>query len=100
MRLFRALSPFETGAQSGGLAGVRDSPGAPDRDGPGPLVTIGPEGRINDVNEATVKATGVPRDELAGSDFCDYFTDPPVVSSRSWMDQRTHQIALVHATSP
>ena len=33
-----------------------------------PLVTISPEGTINDVNEATVKATGVPRDELIGTD--------------------------------
>jgi len=41
-----------------------------------PLVTISPEGKINDVNEATVTATGVPRDELIGTDFSRYFTDP------------------------
>ena len=41
-----------------------------------PLVTISPEGKITDVNEATVKATGVPRDELIGTDFSDYFTEP------------------------
>ena len=40
-----------------------------------PLVTISPEGKITDVNEATVKATGVPRNELIGSDFSGYFTD-------------------------
>jgi PAS domain S-box-containing protein len=41
-----------------------------------PLVTIGPEGRISDVNEATVTATGIPRDQLIGTDFSQYFTDP------------------------
>jgi PAS domain S-box-containing protein len=41
-----------------------------------PLVTISAEGRITDVNEATVKATGVPRNKLVGTDFSDYFTDP------------------------
>jgi len=41
-----------------------------------PLVTISPEGKINDVNEATVKVTGVTREELIGTDFSQYFTDP------------------------
>jgi len=41
-----------------------------------PLVTINPEGKIADVNEATVAATGVPRTVLIGSDFSDYFTEP------------------------
>ena len=41
-----------------------------------PLVTISPEGKITDVNAATVKATGVPRNKLVGTPFCDYFTDP------------------------
>jgi PAS domain S-box-containing protein len=41
-----------------------------------PLVTISPEGKITDVNEATVQATGCSRQELIGSDFCDYFTEP------------------------
>ncbi|HEX9078331.1 MAG TPA: MASE3 domain-containing protein [Desulfuromonadaceae bacterium] len=41
-----------------------------------PLVTIGADGRITDVNQATEAVTGVPRDELVGSDFSDYFTDP------------------------
>lgn len=40
-----------------------------------PVVTIGPDGRITDVNEATVAITGRPRDELIGTDFSDYFTD-------------------------
>ena len=41
-----------------------------------PLVTISPEGKITDVNEATVKVTGAPREALVGTDFSDYFTDP------------------------
>ncbi|HEV3333980.1 MAG TPA: PAS domain-containing protein [Bryobacteraceae bacterium] len=41
-----------------------------------PLVTISPEGKITDVNEATVKVTGVPRERLIGTDFSNYFTEP------------------------
>jgi len=41
-----------------------------------PLVTISPEGKITDVNEATIKVTGVPREELIGTDFSNYFTEP------------------------
>ncbi len=41
-----------------------------------PLVTISPEGKITDVNEATVKVTGMPREQLIGTDFSDYFTEP------------------------
>jgi PAS domain S-box-containing protein len=41
-----------------------------------PLVTISPEGKITDVNEATVRVTGVKRDQLIGMDFSNYFTDP------------------------
>ncbi|MCK9530569.1 MAG: PAS domain S-box protein [Gammaproteobacteria bacterium] len=41
-----------------------------------PLVTIGRDGRITDVNAATEAVTGHPRDALIGTDFCEYFTDP------------------------
>ena len=41
-----------------------------------PMVTISPEGRITDTNEATVKLTGVARDRLIGTSFSSYFTDP------------------------
>ena len=41
-----------------------------------PLVTISREGKITDVNEATEKVTGVPRQRLIGTDFSDYFTQP------------------------
>jgi PAS domain S-box-containing protein len=40
------------------------------------LVSISPEGKITDVNEATVKVTGVPRDKLIGTEFSQYFTEP------------------------
>ncbi len=41
-----------------------------------PLVTIGTDGKITDVNQATEACTGFSREELVGSDFSDYFTDP------------------------
>jgi PAS domain S-box-containing protein len=41
-----------------------------------PLVTISSEGKITDVNQATVAVTGVGREKLIGSDSCDYFTEP------------------------
>ncbi|MEE9910482.1 MAG: PAS domain S-box protein [Deltaproteobacteria bacterium] len=41
-----------------------------------PLVTISPEGKITDVNEATELITGQPRKELIGSNFSNYFTEP------------------------
>ena len=41
-----------------------------------PLVTISTEGVITDANEALVKATGVPRQELIGTAFSDCFTEP------------------------
>jgi two-component system, chemotaxis family, sensor kinase Cph1 len=41
-----------------------------------PLVTIGAEGNITDVNKATEKVTGYSRHELIGTDFLDYFTEP------------------------
>jgi PAS domain S-box-containing protein len=41
-----------------------------------PLVTIDKEGHISDVNAATEEVTGHSRDELIGTDFSDYFTDP------------------------
>ena len=40
------------------------------------MVAISPAGKITDANAATVKLTGVPRDNLIGTSFSDYFTDP------------------------
>ena len=41
-----------------------------------PLVTINADGKITDVNRATEQATGCTREELIGSDFSEYFTQP------------------------
>ncbi|MDD2281467.1 MAG: PAS domain S-box protein [Bacteroidales bacterium] len=41
-----------------------------------PLVTISPEGKITDMNEALANVTGMTREELTGTDFFDYFTEP------------------------
>ncbi|MGE5456722.1 MAG: PAS domain S-box protein, partial [Methanococcaceae archaeon] len=41
-----------------------------------PLVTIGPDGRITDVNVSTEIVTGFNRDDLIGTDFSNYFTEP------------------------
>ena len=39
-------------------------------------MTIGPDGKITDVNASTETATGFKRNELIGTDFSDYFTEP------------------------
>lgn len=41
-----------------------------------PLVTITPDGKIGDVNQATEKVTGYTRAELIGTDFHSYFSVP------------------------
>ncbi len=41
-----------------------------------PLITIGPEGKITDVNGAAEQVTGYSRNELIGTDFSYYFTEP------------------------
>ena len=41
-----------------------------------PLVTISIDGKITDVNHASEEVTGVSREQLIGSDFSDYFTEP------------------------
>jgi PAS domain S-box-containing protein len=40
-----------------------------------PLVTIGPDGKITDINGAVETVTGYSRDQVIGTDFSDYFTD-------------------------
>jgi PAS domain S-box-containing protein len=40
------------------------------------MVVISPEGKITDANQATVRFTGVAREELVGTSFSDYFTEP------------------------
>lgn len=68
-----------------------------------PLVTISPEGKITDVNEATIQITGVPRKTLIGSDFTSYFTDPD--EARQGYQQvfkegfvRDYQLTLRHSS--
>ncbi|MEW6237706.1 MAG: methyl-accepting chemotaxis protein [Candidatus Omnitrophota bacterium] len=41
-----------------------------------PLVTISQDGKITDVNEATIKITGISREKLIGDNFSNYFTEP------------------------
>ncbi|MBK9676767.1 MAG: PAS domain-containing protein [Betaproteobacteria bacterium] len=41
-----------------------------------PMVTISAGGKIMDANKATETATGISRETIIGSDFCDYFTEP------------------------
>ncbi len=65
------------------------------------LVAISPEGKITDVNEATVELTGRRRDELIGSSFSDYFTDPAKadeVYRRAFGDEAVadYQLTLRH----
>ena len=41
-----------------------------------PLFAISLAGKITDTNQASVRVTGVPKNELIGSDFTIYFTEP------------------------
>jgi PAS domain S-box-containing protein len=41
-----------------------------------PLFTISPDGKITDMNQATVNVTELSAGELIGTDFVNYFTDP------------------------
>lgn len=41
-----------------------------------PLFTISPTGKITDINNATIKVTGETRENLIGTDFFNYFTEP------------------------
>ena len=68
-----------------------------------PLVTISPDGKITDVNEATEIVTGLSRQRLIGTDFSDYFTEPEraregytQVFSQGYV--RDYPLAIRHAT--
>ena len=41
-----------------------------------PLFTINPDGKITDMNHASVNITGISRENLIDTDFFDYFTEP------------------------
>ncbi|MCX6648981.1 MAG: PAS domain S-box protein [Candidatus Bathyarchaeota archaeon] len=68
-----------------------------------PLVTINADGKITDVNEATIHATGVERDCLIGSEFVDYFTEPEMAREglmRAFAEGyvRDYPLAIRHAS--
>ncbi len=68
-----------------------------------PLVTISAQGTITDVNEASVYATGVPREKLIGRDFSDYFTQPEEARAgyqKAFSEGfvRDYPLAIRHAT--
>ncbi len=65
-----------------------------------PLVTITPEGKIGDVNVATEAVTGYARDELIGTDFHSYFTDPDKARSRLPAGVRAGRGAGLRAGDP
>ncbi|GEM_PF-1552602 len=46
-----------------------------------PLMTIAIDGKITDVNEATIRVTGLSRRELIGTEFAAYFTEPQKAES-------------------
>ena len=46
------------------------------------LAMIGLDGIIIDVNSATEKATGLPREKLLGTDFSEYFTGGHIMSKK------------------
>lgn len=41
-----------------------------------PLFVVNVQGKITDINSATVQATGISKEQLIGSTFCNYFTEP------------------------
>ena len=41
-----------------------------------PLFTISPEGKITDINNASIDITETTREKLIGTDFFEYFTEP------------------------
>jgi len=62
-----------------------------------PLVTLGHDGKINDVNAAAETVIGRSRAELIGTDFSDYFTEPEKARSayeRVFHDGRVRHYAL------
>jgi PAS domain S-box-containing protein len=70
-----------------------------------PLLTIGPDGKITDVNSATEKITGLSRKKLIGTDFSNYFTDQD--KARAGYQQvfceglvRDYELGIMHKDGP
>ena len=67
------------------------------------LLTVDPELRITDVNEQTARMTGYSREELVGSPFPDYFTEPASASAgvRQTLAEGfvTNYVLVLHAKS-
>jgi PAS domain S-box-containing protein len=66
-----------------------------------PMVTIGPDGTITDLNAATERATGYGRAELLGTEFSGYFTEPDLARAsyeRAFRDgsARDYPLGLRH----
>ena len=47
-----------------------------------PLVTINRDGLVTDLNKATEQIVNLPREQIIGTDFSDYFTEPEKASER------------------
>jgi two-component system CheB/CheR fusion protein len=41
-----------------------------------PLITLNRDGKITDMNKATIDITGISREAMIGTDFSNYFTEP------------------------
>ena len=65
-----------------------------------PLVTIGPDGKITDVNAATETVTGHTRAELIGTDFSDYFIEPEKARAGYQQAFREGLRTRLHARGP
>ena len=64
-----------------------------------PLVTIGPEGKITDVNAATETGSGRKRTELIGTDFSGYFTDPEKAKSGTSRSSSKARCGIIRSNS-
>jgi PAS domain S-box-containing protein len=72
----RGTLETEVAARTGELQGAFEAARSMIESSLDALVAISAKGLITDANEATVQATGVPRVELIGTAFSDYFTEP------------------------